>query len=81
MRSYMSQDKFFQKMKKKPELQSVLDRITMYSDNDIDNLSGPHFPLWIKEQLKELRKRNGRTAEDVANEIAQKMIAASQNNK
>ena len=78
MRSYMNPDKFFKKMKKKPALQAVIDNIQDYSDEDIDNLSGPHFPQWIKDQLKELTKRGGRTADDVAEEIARKMIAASQ---
>lgn len=77
MRSYHNPDKFFQKMKKKPELQAVLDHIEEYSDEDIDNLSGPHFPQWIKDQLKKLNKRKGRTSEDIANEIAAQMIAAS----
>lgn len=77
MRSYLNPDKFFKKMKKKPELQKVLDNIADYDDCDIDNLSGPHFPQWIKDQLKELTKRKGQTAEDVANEVAEKMIAAS----
>jgi len=77
MRSYHNPDKFFQKMKKKPELQAVLDKISDYSDEDIDKLSGPHFPQWIKDQLKKLNKRNGKTAEDVANEVARKMIEAS----
>lgn len=79
MRSYLNPDKFFKKMKKKPELQIVLNDISNYSDIDIDNLSGPHFPQWIKDQLKMLNKRGGRTAEDVANEVAAQMIAASQN--
>lgn len=77
MRSYLNPDKFFKKMKKKPELQKVLDNISSYSDNDIDNLTGTHFPQWIKDQLKLLNKRDGKTAEEVANEIAQKMIEAS----
>ncbi len=77
MRSYLNPDKFFQKMKKKPALQAVLDNITDYSDEDIHNLSGTHFPEWIKEQLLELRKRGGKTAEDEANRIAALMIAAS----
>mgnify|MGYP007013251076 CR=1 FL=1 len=68
-------------MKKKPELQKVLDNIQEYSDQDIDNLTGSHFPQWIKDQLKELRKRNGRTADDVAEEIAREMIEASQRAK
>lgn len=78
MRSYLNPDKFFQKMKKKPELQQVINNISNYSEQDINSLSGSHFPQWIKEQLIELRKRNGRTADDVAKEIAEKMIAASQ---
>ena len=73
----MNPDKFFKKMKKKPELQAVLDNIANYSDEDITNLSGPHFPQWIKEQLIELRKRGGKTAEDEAERIAALMIAAS----
>jgi len=77
MRSYMNPDKFFQKMKKKPELQKVLDNISEYSDADIDILSGSHFPLWIKDQLKKLNKRGGKTPDQVAEEIAAKMIAAS----
>ena len=64
-------------MKKKPELQAVLDNIANYSEEDIENLSGPHFTLWIKEQLIELRKRGGKTAEDEAERIAALMIAAS----
>ncbi len=78
MRSYLSKDTFFKKMKKKPELQAVIDNIQSYSDSDIDALTGSHFPAWIKEQLKELTKRGGKTADDVAAEIAAKMIAASQ---
>jgi hypothetical protein len=65
-------------MKKKPELQAILDDIQNYTDEDIDNLTGVHFPQWIKDQLKTLNKRGGRTAEDIAEEIAAKMIAASQ---
>ena len=64
-------------MKKKPELQAVIDTISNYTDEDIDALTGSHFPQWIKDQLKELTKRGGRTADDLAEEIAAKMIAAS----
>ncbi len=78
MRSYMNPDKFFQKMKKKPALQAVLDNIDKYSTEQIETLSGSHFPQWIKDQLLELKKRNGRTADSVAEEIARKMIEASQ---
>jgi hypothetical protein len=78
MRSYLSKDTFFEKMKKKPELQAVIDDISNYTDEQIDALTGSHFPQWIKDQLKELTKRDGKTADDVAEEIAAKMIAASQ---
>lgn len=78
MRSYHNPDKFFQKMKKKPELQAVLDNISNYSDDDVDNLTGTHFPQWIKDQLKKLNKRGGKTSDEIAQEIAAKMIAASQ---
>ena len=77
MRSYLNPDKFFKKMKKKPELQRVLDNISGYTDEQINALSGSHFPQWIKEQLIELRKRNGKTADDVAEEIAAMMNRAA----
>ncbi len=77
MRSYLNPDKFFKKMKKKPELQAVIDNLANYAEEDINNLTGSHFPLWIKEQLVELKKRNGSNAEDEANRIAALMIAAS----
>jgi hypothetical protein len=77
MRSYHNKDTFFKKMKKKPELQAVLDKIDQYTDEDIDNLTGSHFPLWIKDELKKLNKRGGKTSEEIAQEIAEKMIAAS----
>jgi hypothetical protein len=78
MRSYLNKDTFFKKMKKKPELQKVLDNIENYTDTDIDNLEGSHFPQWIKDQLKQLNKRGGKTSDEIANEIAERMIAASQ---
>jgi len=77
MRSYLNKDTFFKKMKKKPELQKVLDDIANYTDTDIDNLTGSHFPQWIKDQLKQLNKRGGKTSDEIANEIAERMIAAS----
>lgn len=77
MRSFYNPDKFFAKMKKKPEVQLVLDNIQNYTPEQIDSLSGTHFPLWIKEQLKNLKNRNGTCAEDEAKRIAELMIAAS----
>lgn len=60
-------------MKKKPALQAVLDDIGNFSEERIEALSGPHFPRWIKDELLELRKRNGRYADDVAIDIAAQM--------
>jgi hypothetical protein len=77
MRSYKNPDIFFKKMKKKPALQAVIDNLEKYSEADINAMVGPHFPAWVREQLIEMKKRNGKTSEDVANEIAAKMIAAS----
>ena len=77
MRSYLSPDVFFKKMKKKPALQAVIDNINSYTIDQIEELSGSHFPSWIKEQLHELKKRDGKTAEQSANEIADMMIRAS----
>jgi hypothetical protein len=78
MRSYLSKATFFKKMKKKPALQAVLDDIENYTEEQIDALTGTHFPQWIKDQLKELQKRGGKTSEDEAQRIADLMIAASQ---
>jgi len=74
----MNPDKFFKKMKKKPAQQEVIDNIENYTEEQINNLSGSHFPQWIKEQLIELKKRNGTYAEDEATRIAALMIKASQ---
>jgi len=76
MRSYKSPGQFFFKMKKKPAQQEVLDNIQDYSEEDIDNLSGPHFPQWIKDELKELVKRGSKvSAEHEAERIAALMTA------
>ena len=64
-------------MKKKPAQQEVLDNLAQYSEEDINNMSGPHFPQWIKDQLLELKKRNGACADDEAERIAALMIKAS----
>lgn len=77
MRSYLNQDKFFQKMKKKPEQQAVIDNIESYTQEQLQQLTGSHFPQWIRDQLIELKKRGGTTADDEATRIAELMIAAS----
>ncbi len=68
-------------MKKKPEQQHVIDNIDNYTSEQIEALSGSHFPQWIKDQLIELKKRNGTYAEDEAERIAELMIRASRENK
>lgn len=78
MRSFYNPDKFFKKMKKKPAQQEVLDNIQNYSEQDIENLSGSHFPQWIKDAL--VRTKQGMAQGDIearAFEIAQRMNAAS----
>ena len=77
MRSYLNKDTFFKKMKKKPELQAVLDNIHNFTDEQINALTGSHFPQWIKDQLTQLNKRGGKTSDEAAQEIAARMIAAS----
>jgi hypothetical protein len=77
-----NKDSFFDKMKKKPDVQLVLDNIDNYTVEQISNLSGSHFPQWIRDAL--VRKKEGRSKGDVearVAEIARKMIEASQINK
>ena len=71
-------DSFFNKMKKKPEVQSVLDNLDNYTVEQLANLEGSHFPQWIRDAL--IRKKEGSTRCDIASrvaEIAAKMIEAS----
>lgn len=79
MRSYLSTSKFFQKMKKKQHVQDVLDNLQDYTEDEINCL--PNVQQWIKDELIELKKRNGKTADDAAYDIAMKMIAASRIDK
>ncbi len=72
-------DSFFDKMKKKPDVQVVLDNLDDYTVDQISNLSGSHFPQWIRDAL--VRKKEGRSRGNVqarAEAIAAKMIEASQ---
>ena len=72
-------------MKKKPAVQAVIDNISDYTEEEINQLSGSHFPQWVKDELVKLievqeqyKKRGNKTADEVANEIAAIMIKASQ---
>ena len=73
-----NKDSFFNKMKKKPAVQIILDNLDNYSIEQISNLSGTHFPQWVRDAL--VRKKEGRTKGDIearVEAIAAKMIAAS----
>jgi hypothetical protein len=71
-------DSFFDKMKKKPAVQAILDNLNDYTVEDISNLQGSHFPQWIRDAL--VRKKEGMTKGDIlarAESIAERMIEAS----
>lgn len=76
-----NRDSFFNKMKKKPDVQIVLDNLDDYTAEQLSNLEGSHFPQWVRDAL--VRKKEGRSKGDIearAEEIAARMIAASQVN-
>lgn len=75
MRSYKSPEQFFQKMKKKPAVQNVIDNIDDYSIEDIENLKGNQFPKWVRQVLVKYKNRGGLTAEDMATKFANEMTA------
>lgn len=54
MRSYKDPDEFFNKMKKKPALQQILDNLDRYSEEELANIQGQ--PKWIREQLVKRKK-------------------------
>ena len=67
-------DSFFSKMKKKPDVQAVLDNLDSYTVEDIENLKGSHFPQWIRDAL--VKRKKGLTNADIlsrAERIAEKM--------
>lgn len=69
-----NKDSFFDKMKKKPDVQQVLDNLDKYTVEQLSNLQGSHFPQWIRDAL--VRKKEGMTKSDVlarAESIAEKM--------
>lgn len=71
MRSSLSQEEFFQKMKKKPALQAILDHFDQYTVEELENIQGQ--PLWIRKVLVELKNRNGLTPELTAEQLANMM--------
>ncbi len=73
-----NKDSFFDKMKKKPDVQIVLNNLDNYTVDQLANLQGSHFPQWIRDAL--VRKKEGSAKGDViarAEEIARQMNEAS----
>lgn len=60
MRSSSDPEIFFQKMKKKPALQEILDNIDNYTVEELDTIQGQ--PKWIRKQL--CRLKNGENTID-----------------
>jgi hypothetical protein len=71
MRGGRNPDILFSKMKKKPALQAVLDKLDEYTVEQLTSL--PDQPLWIRTQLVKLRQRNGLTSSQVAEQLADRM--------
>lgn len=71
MRSQLSKSEFFQKMKKKPALQAILNNLDNHSIEELENIKGQ--PLWVRQQLVELKKRDGIDSVTSAEEIANMM--------
>lgn len=69
-----NRDSFFNKMKKKPEVQIILDNLDSYTVEQLANLEGSHFPQWIRDAL--VRKKESATNIDImarAEAIAEQM--------
>ena len=69
-----NKDSFFNKMKKKPDVQLVLDNLDDYTVEQLSNLQGSHFPQWIRDAL--VRKKENMSKGDIearAIDIAEKM--------
>lgn len=67
-------DSFFDKMKKKPSVQLVLDNLDNYTVEQLSNLQGSHFPQWIRDAL--VRKKENMSKGDIdarAADIAERM--------
>lgn len=58
-----NKDAFFNKMKKKPAVQAVLDDFDNYTAEQLENLKGSHFPQWIRDAL--VRKKRGESSNQV----------------
>ena len=69
-----NKDSFFNKMKKKPDVQLVLDNLDDYTVDQLANLQGSHFPQWVRDAL--VRKKENMSRGDIearAVDIAERM--------
>ena len=69
-----NKDSFFNKMKKKPDVQLVLDNLDDYTVDQLANLQGSHFPQWVRDVL--VRKKENMSRGDIearAVDIAERM--------
>lgn len=71
MRSGMNQDEFFFRMKKKPNLQSIIDNLENFS---VDQLNNVDQPLWIREQLMKMKFGKDFKSKKVAAERAASLM-------
>lgn len=70
-----NKDSFFNKMKKKPVVQAVLDDLDNYTVEQIENLNGSHFPQWIRDVL--VKKKLGTSTDQIVSRA--EAIAAQMN--
>ena len=70
--SIYSKAEFFSRMKKKPALQAIIDNLGSYTEDDLANVPGQ--PLWIRNELVDLKRRDGKTIEQFAEETADRMV-------
>jgi len=80
MRSDLSHEEFFQRMKKKPALQAILDHLDQYTAEELETIHGQ--PLWIRQILVKMKTGtlDSKTQEEaaiIAVSIADKMTKNS----
>lgn len=62
---------FFERMKKKPALQSILDNIDDYSIEQLETIKGQ--PLWIRKQLVRIKQQKEGPSQSDSELIAEKL--------
>jgi len=71
MRTNKPPREFFSKMKKKPALQKILDTLDDYTVEELESINGQ--PLWIRQQLIELKTRGDVNVDVTAEQFADMM--------